>query len=90
MADEQTTEKKNGGVPPVLAKTLKLEWIRGLMHNLGGRKVLVGGGGLAVINMIVTTDMTDWPKAICCLAVAIIAVGTGFSIAHEDKAKNGK
>ncbi len=64
--------------------------IRGLFYNLGGRKIVAGGGALGVITLIVQTGMADWPKAVACLAVSIIAVGTMFSISAEDSKKTHK
>lgn len=61
--------------------------IRGLLYNLGGRKILTGGGALGVITLIVNSSMGDWPKAIACLAVAVVAAATTFSIGHEDQGK---
>lgn len=73
-----------------ILKALKLEWIRPLIYNLGGRKLAVGGGGLAIISQIVSSGPMDWPKAVACLAVAIISVGTALSIASEDKKETRK
>jgi len=85
-----TPPEKKWDIYDVLGGTLSLKWIRPLLYNLGGRKVAVGGGGLAIISQIVSSAMADWPKAIACLAVAVLCVGTGFGIAHEDAAeKNG-
>lgn len=87
--DTNAIEKVKVGptVGGVLGKTLSLAWIRPLIYNLGGRKLMAGGGGLAVISQVVASDMADWPKAIACLAAAVVAVGTGFTIAHEDQGK---
>lgn len=74
----------------LLGKLLGGLGIRGLFYNLGGRKVVTGGGALGVITLIVQTGMADWPKAIACLAVSIIAVGTMFSISSEDAKKTQK
>lgn len=71
----------------VLLGAVSLKWIRPLIHNLGGRKVAVGGGGLAVIMAIVNSGMSDWAMAVCCASVAVICVGTSFSVAHEDAKK---
>lgn len=71
----------------LLGKLLGGLGIRGLFYNLGGRKVVAGGGALGVITIIVQTGMADWPKAIACLAVSIIALGTMFSISSEDAKK---
>lgn len=79
MADEKKMDMFD-----VLGGALSFKWIRPLMYNLGGRKMAVGGGGLAIISQIVSSTMADWPKAIACLAVAVLCVGTGFGIAHED------
>jgi len=70
-----------------LGKILGAVGVRGLLYNLGGRKVVTGGGALGVCTLIVNSDMSDWPKAIACAAVAVIAAATMFSIGAEDKAK---
>lgn len=75
----------NGEVLGTILKAIKLEWVRPLIYNLGGRKLAVGGGGLAIISQIVAQGPLDWPKAIACLAVAVASVGTAFAIASEDK-----
>jgi hypothetical protein len=89
MPDEpkKPEEGKGNAILDFVAKTFKLEWIRPLIYNLGGRKLAVGGGGLAVISQIVASGPMDWPKAIACVAVAIVSVGTSFAIASEDKAE---
>lgn len=83
-------KEEGGGVLDVLLKAVKLEWIRPLIYNLGGRKLAVGGGGLAVIKVIVDGGPMDWPRAIACIAVAIVSVGTAIAIGLEDtKQKEG-
>lgn len=83
MPDDAPKEEKAGALD-FLLKAVKLEWVRPLVYNLGGRKLAAGGGGLAVITLIVNQGPMDWPKAIACLAVAVVAVGTSLSIASED------
>lgn len=84
MADEASSSVKSG-ILDLFLRVLRLEWVRPLAYNLGGRKLLVGGGGLAVIGQIVSQGPMDWPKAVACLAVAVVSVGTAFAIASEDK-----
>ena len=81
--------KAEGGAADTLLKAVKLEWVRPLIYNLGGRKLAVGGGGLAIISQIVAAGPMDWPKAVACLAVAVVSVGTALSIASEDKGNGG-
>lgn len=69
-----------------LAKTLKLEWIRPLMYNLGGRKVVVAGGGMAIIKTIVDGGPMDWPRAVACLSVAVVAAVTAIAVGMDPKA----
>lgn len=69
----------------ILATILSKVGLRGLMYNLGGRKVVTGGGALGVCTLIVNSEMGDWPKAIACFGVGIIAAATVISIAMEDK-----
>lgn len=73
-----------------LLKGLKLEWIRPLIYNLGGRKLLVGGGGMAAITLIMQGGTMNWSRAISCCAVAIVAASTAIAVAMEDNSKGGK
>jgi len=82
--DTPKEPKKSGALDSVIS-ALKLEWIRPLMYNLGGRKLAAGGAGLAIITQVINSTMADWPKAVVCLSVALISVGTSFAIASEDK-----
>lgn len=68
-----------------LAKLVKLEWVRPLMYNLGGRKVVVAGGGMAVIKTIVDSGPMDWPRAVACLSVAIVAAVTAIAVGMDVK-----
>jgi len=70
-----------------LGMVLNKVGLRGLFYQLGGRKTVFGGGALGVITLIVQSDMSDWPKAICCASAAVIAVGLMFSVSSEDKGK---
>lgn len=81
MSDE--TKKDHG----ILGRILDKVGLRGAMHGLGGRKAVVGGGAIGAITLIAQTEMGDWPKAIACLAVGIVAAATTISIALEDKKK---
>lgn len=85
-----TLAKIFGGKGGLLGGILEKLGVRGLMYQLGGRKAVAGGGALAVCTMIVQSDMSDWPKAVACVAVAIISVGVMFSISSEDSRRNGK
>ncbi len=89
MAEEATAleKKKQNALIGTLLGAVKLDWIRPLIYKIGGRKVAVGGGALAVINSIVATEMTDWPKAIACFSVAMVAGITAFAISYEDGKK---
>jgi hypothetical protein len=73
-----------------LAKLVKLEWIRPLMYNLGGRKVVVAGGGMAVIKTIVDGGPMDWPRAVACLSVAVVAAVTAIAVSMDPKAAEDK
>jgi hypothetical protein len=79
----------SGGVSGFAAGLVKLDWIRPLLYKLGGRKVAIGGGALAVVSQIASSTMADWPKAIACLSVALIAALTSMSIGMEDGASKG-
>jgi len=68
-----------------LLKAAKLEWVRALMYNLGGRKVVVAGGGLAIIKTIVDSGPMDWPRAVACLSVAIVAAVTAIAVGMDVK-----
>lgn len=69
-----------------LLSAVKLEWVRALMYNLGGRKVVVAGGGLTVIKVIVDGGPMDWPRAVACLSVAIVAAVTAIAVGLDPKA----
>ena len=87
-ADDAKSEgKKPNAAIDNLLKTVGLNWIRPLVYKLGGRKVLMGGGGLAIINEVVKSDVTDTGKIIVSICCAVIAVGTAISIAIEDGKK---
>ncbi len=88
MGDEEKTEDLKKSPMDGILSAVKLEWIRPLFYNLGGRKLVLGGGGLAIIKLVVDSgaDIT-WPKAVVCLAVAVLAVGTGWTIAKEDSGR---
>ena len=73
-----------------LLKAVKLEWIRALMYNLGGRKVVVAGGGMAIIKVIVDGGPMDWPRAVACLSVAIVAAVTTIAVSMDPKAVDPK
>ncbi len=82
-------EATGGGVGGFVAGLVKLDWIRPLLYKIGGRKVAIGGGALAVVSQIASSSMADWPKAIACLSVAVIATLTSISIGMEDGAQKG-
>lgn len=84
-----TDEKKESKIGGILAGAVKMDWIRPLIWKVGGRKMVMGGGALAVVQQIVASGEMTWPKAIACLAVAIIAIGGMFSVGMEDASRNG-
>ena len=73
-----------------LLGVVKLEWVRTLMYSLGGRKVVVAGGGMAVIKVIVDGGPMDWPRAVACLSVAIVAAVTTIAVSMDPKAEAKK
>lgn len=77
-------KKGAGGMLLNLAKDFGLlKWIRPLQHKVGGRKMLLGGGALYILQgMLVGVDVT-WPLAVAALAVGLTAVGTSIAIAIE-------
>jgi hypothetical protein len=83
MTDEKK-ESKLGAILGAAAGAVKLDWVRPLIYKVGGRKMAMGAGGLAVIQQIVSTGEMTWPRAVACLAVALVAVGSGLSMAWED------
>ena len=78
---------KGGDALGALLGAVKLDWVRPLIYKIGGRKMLVGGGGLAVINEIAKSEMGETSKIIVCVCAAVVAVGTSISIAIEDRGK---
>jgi hypothetical protein len=87
MGDE--AEKKASPIMDLLAGAVKLDWIRPLLFKVGGRKLALGGAGLVVMKLVLESgsEMT-WPKSIACVAVAMVAVGTSWTIASEDHDKD--
>ncbi len=84
---KQPEEVKPSPAIDLILKAVKLDWIRPLLYKIGGRKVAVGGGALALMSQVIGSDMADWPKAITCVAVAVLAVGTSLAIGIEDNSK---
>jgi hypothetical protein len=60
------------------------------MYNLGGRKVVVAGGGMAIIKVIVDGGPMDWPRAVACLSVAVVAAVTAIAVSMDPKAAEDK
>ena len=83
-------EKLFGGKGGLLGGVLEKIGLRGLIYQVGGRKAVAGGGALAVITLIIQTEMGDWPKAVCCAAAAIVSVGFMFANSMEDSKKTEK
>lgn len=81
MTDESKGASKIGGI---LSGAVKMDWIRPLIWKVGGRKMVMGGGALALVQQIVGDGELTWPRAVACVAVAIIAVGGMFSVGWED------
>jgi hypothetical protein len=90
MADEtanDTVKPVPGGLLGTLFEKLG---VRSLMYQLGGRKAAVGGGAIGAITLVAQSGMADWPKAIACLAIAIVAASVSLGIAVEDKGRASK
>jgi hypothetical protein len=85
MGDEKEDLKKSP-LDGILA-AVKLEWIRPLIYNLGGRKVAIGGAASGIIYALTADGNVTWPEAVVCAAVAILGVGISWTIAKEDAAK---
>ena len=87
MADEPTTPAESPAKEDhgILGNIMGKLGLRGFMYGLGGRKTFVGGGAIGAITLIAQSGMADWPKAIACLAVAIVAAATTVAIALEDR-----
>lgn len=82
---EVAKEAKPNKFAALLARAVKLDWLRPLIHHVGGRKMVMGGGGMALITLLVGAGDVTWPKAVACLAVAITAAAGMFSTAWEDR-----
>lgn len=86
--DGETGEKGGGGMLlDFLKKTGTFKWARAFMHNLGGRKFLLGGGALVLLREIFAGGEVSWAKAVAGLAIALTVIGISWTIASEDKAK---
>ena len=88
----QNDEKVNATGLDKFLSVVKLKWLREVVFNVGGRKFIVGGGALAVIDRIVQAagQSFDWPHGIACLSVALVAGFVVFSTALEDSKKEKK
>lgn len=88
MTDETTTPavpaKEDHGI---LGNIMGKLGLRGFMHGLGGRKAVVGGGGIGAITLIAQSGMADWPKALAILGVGFVAAATVVAIALDDRKK---
>ena len=80
-------EKKSNAMLDNLLKAVGLNWVRPLVYKLGGRKMVVGGGGLAVINEVIKSDLSSTGMIVVSVCCAVISVGTAISIAIEDGKK---
>ncbi len=100
MPEPEKTEPKPGAKPEApangffdkLLNAAGMGWFRTLTHNLGGRKLLVSGGALAIIDRIVQVggDSFAMPHAVACLSVALTAGFMMFATAWEDSKKEKK
>ncbi len=86
-ANEAPPEKKSSGIVDLVLGAVKLDWLRPLIHKVGGRKTVFVGAALAVIDRIVGVagESFGWPHGIACLSVALVAGLGAFSVAHEKK-----
>lgn len=82
-------EKKENGLVSNLLSAVKLDWLRPLIYKVGGRKIVVTGGALAIIDRITQSagEALTWAHATTCLAVAIVAAATVLATAWEDKSE---
>jgi hypothetical protein len=87
MADETANDIKKPVPGGLLGTLFEKLGVRSFMYQLGGRKAAVGGGAIGAITLIAQSNMADWPKAIACLAIAIVAASVSIGIAVEDKAR---
>ena len=81
------TDSKPKTFADVVLAGLKLEWVRPLIYNLGGRKLALGAGGLTILTVLSSDGVVSWPEAVLAAAVAVIVVGSGWAIAREDSAQ---
>lgn len=81
------TEEKRTGIGGKLLGLAKdfgfLKWIRPLQHAVGGRKMLLGGGALYILQAMFADGVFTWPKAVSALAVGLTSVGISIAIAIE-------
>ena len=83
-------EKSEGPIKwlSFLKDTAGMKWFRHLVHNLGGRKLLIGGGALAVIREVALAGQMSMARGITCLALGLVSIGIAWTIASEDKSKH--
>lgn len=84
-----TPEAANGKSPVLgLLKSIgAFTWLRPLLHNLGGRKFVLGGGALVILRELYAGGAVTWASAVAGVAVALTTIGIAWAIAHEDKAE---
>jgi hypothetical protein len=87
MADETANDTTKPAPSGLLGTLFEKLGVRSLMYQLGGRKAAVGGGAIGAITLVAQSGMADWPKAIACLAIAIVAASVSLGIAVEDKGR---
>ncbi len=70
--------------------TIKLEWLRHLLHNVGGRKVAVFAGTVyGALELAKSGTLVGWELATAIAGIGIAGAATVISIAWEDRAKKG-
>ena len=87
MAEETKTEKKNGGALGTVLSVLKLEPLREILHNVGGRKA-----GLSAFAIFVIWKIVEGAKyhislglGLALLGIGVAAAGGAVAIAWEKK-----
>lgn len=67
-----------------------LKWIRPLQYAAGGRKMLLAGGALYILQGMAADGVFTWPKAVFALGVGLTAVGISIAIAIEGETSDAE
>lgn len=89
-SDTKHPEANGKSMTDFLMGGIKLDWIRGAIFKVGGRKMAAYAAAILVVREIFKSGELTWPKAVVCAAVVVVAGMVAFAIAWEDRIKPPK